>query len=133
MLLEDKTINAGPGVWGEVVAKLYKKYNAVTQTTVVVESNFGGQMCVDVIKKADPNVWCQKVVAQKSKGIRALSIVGLYEQERVWHASDMVELEDQMKHMTASGYQGDGSPDRLDAAVHALRHLVADNASYTIR
>jgi phage terminase large subunit-like protein len=39
------------------------------------------------------------------------------------------KLEDQMCLMTRSGYQGKGSPDRLDALVWALTDLILDAAS----
>jgi phage terminase large subunit-like protein len=35
----------------------------------------------------------------------------------------MPRLEDQMMQMTAQGFMGDGSPDRLDAMVWALTDL----------
>ena len=55
--------------------------------------------------------------------MRAEPIAALYEQGKVAHANGLSELEEQMMHMTLTGYVGDGSPDRLDAAVWALTEL----------
>jgi hypothetical protein len=38
----------------------------------------------------------------------------------------MIALEDQMLAITGNGYAGDGSPDRLDAAVWALSELLGE-------
>jgi phage terminase large subunit-like protein len=51
---------------------------------------------------------------------RAEPVAALYEQGRVGHLPGLAELEDQMCRMTITGYEGRGSPDRVDALVWAL-------------
>jgi phage terminase large subunit-like protein len=51
-------------------------------------------------------------------------VAALYEQGRVRHVGSMAKLEDQMIYMTQRGYEGAGSPDRLDAMVWAITDLV---------
>ncbi len=51
-------------------------------------------------------------------------MAALYEQGRVRHMPGLDRLEDQMCRMTAQGYEGRGSPDRLDALVWALTELM---------
>jgi hypothetical protein len=51
-------------------------------------------------------------------------VSALYEQGRVRHIGKLTELEDQMCEMTGAGFAGSGSPDRVDAAVHALTDLM---------
>jgi phage terminase large subunit-like protein len=63
------------------------------------------------------------VVASRGKVIRAEPVAALYEQGRISHVGDFVELEDQMCSMTRDGYALEGSPDRLDAAVWAIDYL----------
>jgi len=41
----------------------------------------------------------------------------------VQHVGVWSQLESQMCQFTASGYEGDGSPDRVDALVHGLTEL----------
>jgi phage terminase large subunit-like protein len=44
----------------------------------------------------------------------------------VFHARGLGLLEDQMCAMTTRGYMGAGSPDRVDALVWALTHLLLE-------
>ena len=55
---------------------------------------------------------------------RAEPIAALYEQGRVRHVPGLNKLEDQMVQMTAQGYIGQGSPDRVDALVWALHEVL---------
>ncbi|MFU8777623.1 MAG: ATP-binding protein, partial [Roseovarius sp.] len=52
---------------------------------------------------------------------------------RVHHAHGLGTLEDQMCAMTARGYEGRGSPDRVDALVWALTDLIVEPASKWVR
>ena len=51
------------------------------------------------------------------------SAAALYEQGRVTHRAEFRALEEQMRLMTVAGFQGQGSPDRLDALVWAVTAL----------
>ncbi len=59
---------------------------------------------------------------------RAEPVAALYEQGRVKHVRHLGDLEDQMRRMAVTGYQGRGSPDRVDALVWALTELLIDPA-----
>ena len=61
--------------------------------------------------------------ATRGKHVRAEPIAALYEQGKVSHVGSFPELENQMTQMTTAGFQGDNSPDRLDAAVWAMTKL----------
>ena len=76
-----------------------------------------------VIQAQDKNVPVKLVTASNGKHIRAEPIAALYEQGRVSHLGAFAALEDQMCLMTHEGYQGGGSPDRLDALVWGLTEL----------
>jgi phage terminase large subunit-like protein len=56
-------------------------------------------------------------------------VAALYEQGRVRHLHNLGELEDQMCRMTVKGYEGQGSPDRVDALVWALHELMIEPVS----
>jgi phage terminase large subunit-like protein len=60
-------------------------------------------------------------------------VAALYEQGRVKHVRGLGDLEDQMCRMTTQGFQGKGSPDRVDALVWALTELIVDPASTSLR
>ena len=62
--------------------------------------------------------------ATRGKFLRAEPVAALYEQGRVAHAAAFAELEDQMCDFGADGLSAGRSPDRLDALVWALTHLM---------
>lgn len=124
-VLEDATLNAGPGEWGAEVRRVAEKWAA---DKVIVERNFGGAMAEFVIKTAWPNAPVKEVTSSRGKALRAEPIAALYEanQMRIKHAGYFGELEEQMAAMMPqpNGYTGEGSPDRLDAMVFALTELM---------
>ena len=65
--------------------------------------------------------------------MRAEPVAALYEQGRVKHLGRLGALEDQMAQMTARGFAGRGSPDRVDALVWALHELMIAPARKLMR
>lgn len=124
-VLEDATINASPGEWGGRVAKACRDWGA---ERVVAERNYGGAMVEYVLQSADPTMPVKMVESSRGKALRAEPVAALYEpnQRKVKHVGFFGELEEQMTAMMPqpNGYQGDGSPDRLDACVFALTELM---------
>ena len=123
IVLEDASMKGGPAEWSRRVVSLYRSWGA---DAVVVERNQGGDMVAHTIRTAGATVNIREVTASRGKHIRAEPIAALYEQGRVAHVGAFPALESQMTQMTSSGYQGDGSPDRLDALVWALTDLFPD-------
>nr|WP_255576393.1 MULTISPECIES: terminase family protein [unclassified Jannaschia] len=125
-VLEDATVSAAsPTEWAAAVASAYDRWNA---DRVVAEGNQGGEMIEAVLRQVAPLVAYRKVTARAAKGVRAEPVAALYEQGRVRHARGLARLEDQMCRMGATGYQGRGSPDRVDALVWALWEAMLDPA-----
>lgn len=121
-VLEDaSTTGLGPLQWARVAVAVMERWGA---DRLVAEVNQGGDMIEDLIRQIDPLVPFRKLHATRSKGARAEPVAALYEQGRVFHHGDLGALEDQMVAMTAQGYAGKGSPDRLDALVWALHDLI---------
>ncbi len=119
-VLEDATCDLGPAGWGRRTVQMYDKWEA---DKIVAEGNFGGAMVESTIRTVDASVPVKMVTASRGKAVRAEPIAALYEQQKVDHAPGLELLEDQMLHMTLSGFVGDGSPDRVDALVWALTEL----------
>jgi phage terminase large subunit-like protein len=90
---------------------------------VVAERNYGGDLVEAVIKAVRPTVRYIAVNATRAKHVRAEPISALYTLGRVHHVGTFPELENEMCLMTAHGYEGSGSPDRVDAAVWGLTEL----------
>jgi phage terminase large subunit-like protein len=120
-ILADRTCKLSPGAWGREAVKAYREFKA---DRIVAERNFGGAMVEHVLRTIDRNVSYREVTASRGKVARCEPVAALYEQERVRHAGSFPELEDQACAMTSDGYTGDGSPDRLDAAVWAISDLM---------
>ncbi|MDE0590427.1 terminase family protein [Halocynthiibacter sp. C4] len=122
-VLEDASRSGSPADWAREAVSLYHKYSA---DGIVVEVNQGGDMVAHTIRTIAPNVNIIEVRASKGKHVRAEPIAALYEQGRVRHVGQYPELEAQMTQFTTEGYQGDNSPDRVDALVWAFTDLFTD-------
>ena len=121
-VLADRTVKgASPAEWARAAIRARDEFNA---DRLVAEVNQGGQMVGEVIRQVDPLVPYKAVHASRGKVDRAEPVAALYEQGRGHHAGPLDALEDQMVKMTARGYEGAGSPDRVDALVWALHELM---------
>lgn len=118
--LEDASVNLGPAGWARRVVDTYKRLGG---DVIVGEVNYGGAMVEFTIRTVDRKVPYKSVTASRGKVVRAEPVAALYEQGRVRHVGTLAKLEDQMCSMTSYGYEGKGSPDRVDALVWALTEL----------
>jgi phage terminase large subunit-like protein len=122
VVLEDASISgASPEGWARAALAAMERHGA---ERLVAEVNQGGDLVAQMVRLIDPQVPFREVHATRSKMLRAEPVAALYEQGRVAHVRGLGALEDQMVRMTARGWQGSGSPDRLDALVWALTDLM---------
>lgn len=119
-VLGDYSCKLSPAGWGRRAVECYRHFKA---DRIVAEINFGGAMVEHVIRSVDENVPFTMVRASRGKVLRAEPVAALYEQGRVTHTQPFPELEAQMCAFTSTGYMGEGSPDRVDAMVHAVSDL----------
>ncbi len=125
-VLEDATVSGvSPLVWAETAVAAMRRHSA---HRLVAEVNQGGNLVATVLQQVDPTIPYRAVHARHGKVARAEPVAALYEQGRVFHLRDLGELEDQMCQMTAQGFKGQGSPDRVDALVWALTELIVTPA-----
>lgn len=134
-VLADRTVQgASPAGWAKAAVAAMREFGA---DRMVAEINQGGEMVEHVVRQVDPFVPFRGVHASRGKVTRAEPAAALYEQGRVAHSESLDALEDQMTQMTTTGYQGSGSPDRVDALVWALWDLMiepkADASKASIR
>ncbi|WP_019953850.1 DNA-packaging protein [Yoonia vestfoldensis] len=121
-VLEDASVQgASPDAWARAAIAAVARHGA---DRLVAEVNQGGDMVAAVIRQIDPLVPFRAVHASRGKVARAEPVAALYEQGRVRHLRGLGDLEDQMCQMTQAGYQGKGSPDRVDALVWAIHDLM---------
>lgn len=123
-VLEDASVQgASPQVWAQAALDAMARHGA---DRLVAEVNQGGDLVESVIRQIDPMVSFKAVRATRGKAARAEPVAALYEQGRVHHCRGLAELEDEMCQMTAQGFRGRGSPDRVDALVWAMTDLMID-------
>jgi hypothetical protein len=132
-VLDDRSRSMGADTWGTEVCKLAIERQA---DAIIVENNFGGDMAQQIVRQGWKELAEQgetkgllmpsiiEVHAKQGKRLRAEPIAQLYKQGKVHHVGEHTELEGQM----VTWLPGMDSPDRMDAAVHALTEL-ADPAS----
>ena len=120
-VLEDASVQGlSPNGWAAAAVAAMDRHGA---DRMVAEVNQGGAMVETIVRSVDPTVSYRGVHATRGKSARAEPVAALYEQGRVRHVSGLGELEDEMCQMTAQGFEGQGSPDRVDALVWALTDL----------
>lgn len=126
-VLADCTVQGvGPSGWARAAIAAMERFGA---ERLVAETNQGGALVEEVLRQVDPLVPYRGVHASRGKTARAEPVAALYEQGRVSHAAGLDALEDQMALMTAQGFCGSGSPDRVDALVWALFALMIEPAA----
>jgi phage terminase large subunit-like protein len=119
-LLEDATVNAGPGVWGKVATGAYERHEG---DVIVGETNFGGAMVKFVIQVANRNAKFKMVTATRGKVRRAEPFAALYDDGKIHHVGVFQDLEDEMAGFTPFDYTGPKSPNRADAWFWVLAEL----------
>lgn len=125
-VLEDASVQGvSPNEWAAAAIAAMDRHKA---DRLVAEVNQGGAMVETIVRSIDPSVSYRGVHATRGKSMRAEPVAALYEQGRVRHVLGMSGLEDEMCQMTAQGYAGQGSPDRVDALVWALTDLFLEPA-----
>lgn len=114
----------GPRAWAVAVVELYYELSA---DVIVVEKNYGGDMCEANIRAVDPAVNIKMVTASRGKALRAEPVASLYGTHELEYADSCVhhvgtfpELEQEM----CGWSPGDPSPNRLDAHVWAFTELL---------
>lgn len=121
-VLADATLSrAPPQAWASAALALYHRLEA---DALVVEVNQGGEMVGEVLRGIDLAVPVVAVRATRGKYLRAEPVSLLYAQGRVHHVGALPALEDEMCDIGPDGLSTKASPDRLDALVWALTHLM---------
>ncbi len=130
VVMDDLSGKFSTQVWANRVVNAYKKYNA---NNVVCETNQGGDLIVDVLKNIDRSIRIIKVHAKNGKFARAEPVSGIYECDEevyggrrgtVCHLDYFPELEAEMTEWVP--FNTKESPNRIDALVYAILHLVFD-------
>jgi phage terminase large subunit-like protein len=121
-VLSDRTVQGrDPTTWAKAAVAAYHDHEA---DAIVVETNQGGDLLVQMFRSIDAMVPVKKVYASRGKYVRAEPVSTLYAEGRVVHVGEFPELERQMCDFAADGLSHGKSPDRLDALVWAITELM---------
>ncbi|RWR10895.1 DNA-packaging protein [Paenirhodobacter populi] len=128
-VLDDCTARGRPTDWARAAIAAMETWGA---EKLVAEVNQGGDLIETVLRQIDPLVPFRALRAARGKAARAEPVAALYEQGRVRHlrGGRLGTLEDQMCRMTTRGFEGRGSPDRVDALVWAVSELIIEPAAH---
>lgn len=129
-VVADRSERLSPATWGERAVLLHDELRA---DCIVGEVNNGGAMVRHVVetaaeklhrekRRASPHIVFRPVTASRGKHTRAEPIAALFEQQRARMVGVHVKLEDQ----ASTWVPGQKSPDRMDAMVWLLSHLMLD-------
>lgn len=118
-LIEDLSEKMHVSKWAETAIEAYYRYGC---SEIVAESNNGGDLVEEVIRLRDDKINVKQVKAVGNKAERASPVADLYEQGRVCHIGEFVNLEEQMVEFDPSNKKN--SPDRMDAVVWAVIELI---------
>ncbi len=119
-IFEDATTKGEPTKWARRAVAMFDMFEA---DAIVIEKNQGGDMCRHVLESVRPGLPIIEVHATRGKHVRAEPIAAMYSVGRVHHIGNFPQLEAQMCQVTSAGYEGEGSPDRVDALVWALTEI----------
>ena len=124
-VLKDSSGTMSPNEWATKAMKDYDRFGA---DAIVVETNFGADMVRENLRH---NGFTGRIIearASRGKQLRAEPVVNLYEQGKVFHASDLTKLEEEM----LTWVPGVGaSPNRVDALVWAITELLKPGGEAT--
>lgn len=120
-VLNDYSGKYAPGQWAPKIRDIYNELSQDASCVIVAERNQGGNMIETTLSEYG-TFPIKTVFATQDKITRASPVAHIYDQGKVRHAKNLVDLENEM-----CMYDGTGkSPDRLDAMVYAVRHLMVD-------
>lgn len=118
--MQDCTVSALPAVWGKVVVDAMERHEG---DLIVGEVNYGGAMVEHTIRTVSPNVAFRQVRSTRGKHVRAEPVSALMEKGKIRIVGHMRALEDELEAFSSTGYMGDGSPNRADAAIFTIYEL----------
>lgn len=108
----------------EAARTAIRAYHEHRADAIVAEVNNGGEWIGTVIRQIDPTVNYRTVTASRGKATRAEPVAALTDQRSAHIVGSLPDLEEQL----TTWVPGDDSPDRLDAYVWALTHLMLTSA-----
>lgn len=118
-ILDDASMVGTPAEWAREVVSCYHKNEA---NIVIAEINQGGDLVEANLRTVAPLIPYKAVRATRGKAVRAEPVATACEKGRLHMVGQFVDLEDEMTSWAPAS--GEDSPDRFDAMVWIVRHLM---------
>ena len=127
-VLADGSGRLSPDGWARRAIELFDRYRA---DRIIGERNNGGDLVGATLRTAagERRLPIKLVTASRGKYARAEPVAALYQQGRVFHVGSFPQLEDQLCTWEPGSST---SPDRMDALVWALSHLITERRTTRI-
>lgn len=109
-----------PHEWARRAFALYDEYFV---TSIVAETNNGGDLVLQNLTKIRPDIAINGIHAKKGKALRAEEVVHLYELGKVRHIQIFPKAESQMAEFNPIS-NPNGSDDIVDALVYSIKALM---------
>lgn len=122
----EKSRGAERDGWPAIVVDAARRHGAAC---IVIERNRGLDFLKALVRMHDASFTIKEVNVDIKKDQRAIPIAALYEAKRIFHCPKMPRLEEQMTNWDPASQDRQRarrkatSPDRIDAAVHAIHEL----------
>lgn len=123
-ILKDGSIRCSINEWVKLSVALFFKYQC---DDIVYENNQGGDFVEVCIKKENEYIKVNKVFSSIGKKLRAGPVGQNYAMGLVKHVGYFEKLEEQMVEFTGNEKK---SPDRMDALVILVTHLLGSTSSF---
>jgi phage terminase large subunit-like protein len=111
------------------VRRVYELYDEYMCDSIVIETNQGGNLVVENLKRSGRQAPIVEVRARRGKLLRAEPIAALYERNQVRHFGKFEKCETQMCNFNQ--HFNKGLCDIVDSTVYALQALVDKVEGYT--
>lgn len=120
-VLDDVSSIYRPLEWARAATRVFEQWKA---NWIIAEVNNGGELVEANLRTVADAIPYKAIRASRGKERRAEPIAGLYEKGMVHHVGCLAKLEDQMCTWDPILDKKQKSPDRMDALVWALSHLM---------
>ena len=120
-VLDDATISGTPASWAREAINCFDRNEA---NLIIGEVNQGGDLIEANLRAIRPLIPYEAVRATRGKAIRAEPVATACEKGRLHFVGEFPELENELTSWAPAS--GEPSPDRMDALVWAIKHLMGN-------
>ena len=126
-VLDDATMSGTPAAWAREAINCFDRNEA---NLIIGEVNQGGDLIEANLRAIRPLIPYEAVRATRGKAIRAEPVATACEKGRLHFVGEFPELENELTSWAPAS--GEPSPDRMDALVWAIKHLMGNEKGWDL-